>query len=91
MANLSGQALQDVRVQLNAAVAAAAAEPPAAMVTAAAAAAAAPDFCGIYKTAKPILTTAVTILPFILPGLGATVATAIKALMAIGDQACPSS
>jgi hypothetical protein len=86
MAELSAQAIRDLQAQLNAAVAQAAAAPPAA---AAAAAAAPGDFCAAYKTARPILEAAANLLPIFLPGLGTTVAAAIKALMTVADKVCP--
>ena len=83
MADLSSQALQEVRQQLNAAVSqAASAPPPAAPMVPT-------DFCAAYKTAKPILQTAVTLLPILIPGLGTTIATALTALMTVADKVCP--
>jgi len=53
-------------------------------------AAAAADICGIYKKVKPILNG---VLPFLklIPVIGATVAAAVTALMAVLDQTCPGS
>jgi hypothetical protein len=50
--------------------------------------AAAPDVCGTYKLVKPILEG---ILPFLvfIPGVGARIVPAIKALMAGLDAFCP--
>jgi hypothetical protein len=84
MADISSQALQELRQQLNAAVAQAASAPTIAAVTPA-------DFCTAYKTAKPILQTAVTLLPIFLPGIGTTISAAITALIAVADKACPTS
>jgi hypothetical protein len=83
MADISTQALQELRQQLNAAVVQAGAAPPTAAAVAPA------DFCSAYKTARPILQTAVTLLPIFLPGLGTTIASAITALMAVADKVCP--
>jgi hypothetical protein len=48
------------------------------------------DICEIYKKVKPILNG---ILPFLklIPVYGATVATAITALMGVLDNTCPGS
>ena len=88
MADMSAQALRELQQQLNDAVKAAAAAHAA---TVAAAAAGPADFCSAYKTAKPILQVATTLLPVILPGIGTTIAAAITALIAVGDKACPAS
>ena len=82
MAELSAQALQDLRQQLNAAVVASASAP-------AAAAAAPADFCSAYKVARPILQLLVTVLPVLFPGPGTGMAAAISALIALGDKICP--
>lgn len=87
MADLSSQSLQELRQQLNAAVT----QASAASVTAAAAPGAPADFCSAYKTAKPILQTAITLLPLLLPGLGTTIATALGALITVADKVCPAS
>lgn len=86
MAEMSAQALQELRQQLNDATRSAAAAHAATV-----AAAGAPDFCSAYKTAKPILQVATTLLPIILPGIGTTIAGAITALIAVGDKACPGT
>ena len=88
MAEMSAQALQELRQQLNDAAKGAAAAHAAAVT---AAAAGAPDFCSAYKTAKPILQVATTLLPIIVPGIGTTIAAAITALIAVGDKACPGN
>jgi hypothetical protein len=83
MPDLSAQSLQELRLQLNAAVTPAAVVPPAPMAVAPA------DFCSAYKTAKPLLQLALTILPF-WPGPGVAAAAAITALMTVADKACPN-
>ncbi len=86
MPELSSHALEELRRQLNTATMQAAGT-----TTMATAAAAAPgDFCSAYKSAKPILQVAVTLLPVILPGVGTTIAAAITALISVGDKACPT-
>ena len=91
---LSTQTLNELRAELNASLAPAHTETMALAATAAApgAAAAAPalpaDFCSLYKSVRPVLQGAVTFLPF-LPGVGSSIATAIKLLMKIADQICP--
>ena len=94
---LSTQTLNELRAELNASLAPAHTETMALVATAAApgaAAAAAPavpaDFCSLYKSVRPILQGAVSFLPF-LPGLGSSIATAIKLLMKIADPICPYS
>ena len=77
MADLSSQALQELRQQLNAAVTQAGSTPRA---VAAAAGGAPADFCSAYQTAKPIFQAAATLLPVFLPGLGTTIAAAIMLL-----------
>jgi hypothetical protein len=88
MADMSAQALQELRQQLNDAAKGAA---TAHAATVAAAAVGPADFCSAYKTAKPILQLATTLLPVFLPGLGTTIAAAITALIAVGDKACPGT
>jgi hypothetical protein len=87
MVNLSSQSLQELRQQLDAAVAQASAMPAATAVPAGAPA----DFCSAYKIAKPILQTAITLLPTFLPGTGTTIASALTALITVADKACPPS
>ena len=81
MAELSHAALQQLREQMDAAIKQPLPTPPAAT----AAAAAQLDFCKVWPTAKPILQALVGIITFI-PGFGAGAATALNALIAVGDQ-----
>lgn len=83
MPDLSPQTLQELRQQLNAAVAQAASAPPPTMAVTPG------DFCSAYRTAKPLLQLAVTILSAI-PGTAA-IAAAITGLMTIADRVCPAS
>jgi hypothetical protein len=83
---LSAQTIQDLRKQLDTVVVQGAAEQKA--MAAAAAAPPAADFCSFYKTAKPLLQAALTFIQFI-PGIGATIGTAIRLIITIGDQLCP--
>jgi hypothetical protein len=87
MAELSSQSLEELRQQLNAAVS----QASAAHVAAAAAPGGPADFCSAYKTAKPLLQTAITLLPIFLPGIGTTIAAALSALITVADKACPAS
>lgn len=79
MANLSAQAVQELRQTVNSAMA----QHAAAGGAAAAAAGAAPDFCSVWKTAKPILQF-IAGLPIPIPGLAA----GINALIVVADQIC---
>jgi hypothetical protein len=82
---LSPQMLQQLRQQIDAALATPPAPPPAV----AAAAAGAPDFCAIWPGAKPILQFLVGIVAFLpipIPGGGPAAAAALNALMTVGDQ-----
>ena len=84
MPELSAQSVDELRTQLNAAIA-----QPAAAPATIAAAGVPPDFCTAYKTARPILQTAASILPIVLPGLGTTIAAAITAIITVCDKVCP--
>jgi hypothetical protein len=79
---LTPQALQQLRAQLDAALAAPSPVPAAAKVGAPGAAL---DFCSIWPTAKPVLQAIVAIIGFI-PGLGTGAGAALNALIAVGDQ-----
>jgi hypothetical protein len=85
--DLSPQVLQQLRAQMDAALAA-----PHATVMAAAAAAPTPtDFCSLWPTVKPILQALVGIIGLI-PGFGPAAGAALTALLTIGDQiykTCP--
>jgi hypothetical protein len=54
-------------------------------------AAAAPSFCGYYHTARPILVDAEGFLAFFgsAGGIWGTIATAVKAIVTVGDSICP--
>lgn len=43
------------------------------------------DFCSIWAQAKPLLTVAATVLPF-LPGVGSVAGPVLTGLIKIGDQ-----
>jgi hypothetical protein len=79
MAELSHAALQQLREQMDAAIA----QPQ--PVPHVAAAIGPQDFCKIWPTAKPVLEVLVGIV-VLIPGLGAGAAAALRALIVVGDQ-----
>jgi hypothetical protein len=86
MADFSSQTMRELQDQLNAAMTQANAQ-----VAAAAAAPSPADFCAAYKTAKPLLQTAIQLLPIFLPGIGTTIAAALSALITVADKICPGT
>lgn len=46
------------------------------------------EFCTIYKSARPILEILITMLPWMVPGVGSTASAAIAAFVGLGDKAC---
>jgi len=84
-AELSKDALQELRQHMDAAMAQPMPAPAGAEKFAAAAAGGGADFCSIWPNVKPVLQAVVGIIVFI-PGLGTAAATALNGLLAVGDQ-----
>jgi hypothetical protein len=78
MPNLSVEALQQLRQQVDQALMAPAAPAPEA-------AQAPTNFCTVWPSAKPILQAVSGVVAFI-PGLGKTAAAVLAALLTLGDQ-----
>jgi hypothetical protein len=75
MADLSAQTKQEFSAAFAAAVAAPPAAPPGALPT---------DFCTTYKTLRPILQLAASLLP-------APIGPGLTALLAVLDKICPQT
>ena len=85
MAAATTTSFDDMRKQIDAALAAHAKAAPAMMAAAAAPASLQGDFCTLWPAAKPILQAIAAIIAFI-PGIGAGAGPILNSLITIGDQ-----